>query len=156
MYFDNRRLEFSWDSNGKTCSFFELLLDSLNLNMALFINKINNNDRDVYSNFTNIVRTVLFSTITRAFYSKYYSAYDIANIIIAPVDDERFKSTITDKTNWIIGDDLFEAIADVLFALRIDIRNKEFDGEFGDYSINYEKIAKKILAQKSYEFKLIV
>ena len=162
LFYDSNINEFAYQEDDDTDCFMHFILEDLNISMDDFIMKLKENSADstaLYNKFLAQIRTTLYSTIVRAYLElnnqNLYSLNDIANIIISPLDDEKFKSTVSNETNIIIGDDLFLAIEDVLYCLSIDLEDKDFDEDWGDYSINFEKIADYIYGQESYNFPLI-
>ena len=162
LFYDSNINEFAYQEDDDTDCFMHFILEDLNFSMDDFIMKLKENSADstaLYNKFLAQIRTTLYSTIVRAYLElnnqNLYSLNDIANIIISPLDDEKFKSTVSNETNIIIGDDLFLAIEDVLYCLKIDLKDEDFDEDWGDYSINFEKIADYIYGQESYNFPLI-
>jgi hypothetical protein len=112
-----------------------------------------NSDGQAYLiKFVNTLRTVLYATIVRAYYSEEYDNESLGYLIVSPLEDENIRK-IEDKIS--IGDALVWAIEDVLYCFNIDINDEEFDEDWGNYSKNYEKMAEAIGDQESYDFSLI-
>jgi hypothetical protein len=100
-----------------------------------------------------MLRTVLYASIVRAFYTEEYDDESIGYLILSPFEDENVV-TIESQTNGF-GDALNWAIEDVLYCLNVDLNNEEYDEDWGNYSKNYEKMAETISLQESYDNPLI-
>jgi hypothetical protein len=103
--------------------------------------------------FVNILRTFLYASIVKAYYSEEYDNESIGYLIISPIEDENLRN-IESKTSGF-GDALIWAIDDVLNCLNIDVNDEEYDEDWVNYSKNYEKMAETISDQESYDFPLI-
>jgi hypothetical protein len=157
MYYDSRGNLFAWNDEDETTSLFSLLLEDLNLTIEDLIISYNSEYRSKeqtnYLKFINMLRTVLYGSIVRAFYTEEYDNESIGYLITSPIDDENM-SDIESKTSGF-GDGLYWAIEDVLYCLNIDLNNEEYDEDWGNYSKNYEKMAETISLQESYDNPLI-
>lgn len=157
MYYDSRGNLFAWNDEDETTSLFSLLLEDLNLTIEDLIISYNSeyrsNGQTNYLKFINMLRTVLYASIVRAFYTEEYDNESIGYLITSPMDDENM-SDIESKTSGF-GDGLYWAIEDVLYCLNIDLNDEEYDEDWGNYSKNYEKMAETISLQESYDNPLI-
>jgi hypothetical protein len=156
MYFDARNSQFAWNEEDETSSFFELILEDMGITLEELIisggSDYNSDGQAYLIKFVNTLRTVLYATIVRAYYSEEYDNESLGYLIVSPLEDENIRK-IEDKIS--IGDALVWAIEDVLYCFNIDINDEEFDEDWGNYSKNYEKMAEAIGDQESYDFSLI-
>lgn len=159
LYYDTDEASFSYNQNEETDNLFCLLLDDLNLSKIELINSIKLRGKEKgsepYYRFINLIRTSLYATIVKAYYSSEYSNYEIAQIIVAPLQDNEldFITSLEDMTNF--GDDAMWAIEDVLFCFGIDYLDENYDSDWNQFSKNYEKMAEDISDKESYDNSLI-
>ena len=157
MYYDSRSGLFAWNDEDDKTSIFNLILEDMNITLEDLIKSYNSEYKSQeqihFIKFVNILRTVLYASIVRAYYSEEYDNEGIGYLIISPIEDENLRD-IESKTSGF-GDALIWAIEDVLNCLNIDVNDEEYYEEWGNYSKNYEKMAETISDQESYDFPLI-
>ena len=159
LYFDTNEEAFSYQPNEETDDLFNLLLDDLKISKIELTNsfKFIGQDKgsDPYYRLVNLLRTSLYATLVKAYYSSEYSNYEIAQIIVAPLNDEEldFIKSLGDMDNF--GDDVLWAIEDVLFCFGIDINDENYDSDWNQFSKDYEKMAEDINDKESYDNSLI-
>jgi len=103
--------------------------------------------------FVNVLRTLLYATIVKAYLSEEYDHESIGKLLISPLEDENLQ--IIESRASGFGDALNWVIEDVLYCFDIDANNEDFDEDWGNYSKNYEKMAETIGDQESYDNPLI-
>ena len=157
MYFDSRSSLFAWNEEDDKVSLFNLILDDMGITLEELILSYNSDYKSSeqihFIKFINILRTVLYASIVSAFYSEELDNEDIGYLIISPLEDENIY-TIEAETSGF-GDALAWAIEDVLYCLRVNVNNEDYDEDWGNYSKNYEKMAETINDQESYNNPLI-
>ena len=157
LYYNSRNNLFAWNDEDDTKSLFNLILEDLNLSiedlMVSYNSEYKSDGQRHFIKFINMLRTVLYASIVRAFYSEEYDDESIGYLITSPYEDENV-ATIESQTNGF-GDALNWAIEDVLYCLNVDLNSEEYDEEWGNYSKNYEKMAEAISLQESYDNPLI-
>jgi len=157
LYFDDRSLRFAWNEEDETEGLMNLLLQDMSISIEELIDAykadISSPESLPYVKFINMLRTVLYATIVRAFYADEYSNEDIANIIISPLEDE-LVSTIEENTSSF-GDGLYWALEDVMWLFGIDMNHEDYDEDWNNYSKNYEKMAETICNEEAFDTPLI-
>lgn len=157
LYYNSRNNLFAWNEDDDTKSLFNIILGDLNLSLDDLIASYNSEYKSDgqlhFIRFVNMLRTVLYASIVRAFYTEEYDDESIGYLILSPFEDENVV-TIESQTNGF-GDALNWAIEDVLYCLNVDLNNEEYDEDWGNYSKNYEKMAETISLQESYDNPLI-
>lgn len=157
MYFDSRSSLFAWNEEDEKVSLFNLILQDMGITLEELILSYNSDYKSSeqihFIKFINILRTVLYASIVSAFYSEELDNEDIGYLIISPLEDENIY-TIEAETSGF-GDALAWAIEDVLYCLRVNVNNEDYDEDWGNYSKNYEKMAETINDQESYNNPLI-
>ena len=157
MYYDSRNGLFAWNDEDDKTSIFNLILEDMDITLDDLIKSYNSDYKSQeqihFIKFVNIIRTVLYASIVKAYYSEEYDNESIGYLIISPIEDENLRN-IESKTSGF-GDALIWAIDDVLNCLNIDVNDEEYDEDWGNYSKNYEKMAETISDQESYDFPLI-
>jgi hypothetical protein len=157
MYYHSRSGLFAWNEDDDKKSIINLILEDMDITLDDLIKSYNSEDKSEaqtnFIKFINILRTVLYASIVRAYFSEEYDNESIGYLIISPLDDENI-STIESKTSGF-GDALNWAIEDVLYCFNIDMDDDEYDEEWENYSKNYEKIAETISDNESYDNPLI-
>jgi hypothetical protein len=157
MYFDSSNGLFAWNDEDDKTSVFNLILEDMDITLDDLIISYNSGykseEQTNFIKFVNILRTVLYASIVRAYYSEEYDNESIGYLISSPIEDENIRY-IESKTSGF-GDSLSWAVDDVLFCLNIDVNNEDYDEEWGNYSKNYEKMAEAISDQESYDTPLI-
>jgi hypothetical protein len=157
MHFYSRSSLFAWNDEDEKVSLFNLILQDMGITLEELITSYNSDYKSSqqihFIKFINNLRTVLYASIVRAFYSEELDNEDIGYLIISPLEDENIY-TIEAETSGF-GDALAWAIEDVLHCLKIDINDENYDEDWGNYSKNYEKMAESISDQESYNNPLI-
>ena len=159
LYFDMNEESFSYQPNVETDNLFNLLLDDLKISKIELTNSFKfigqEKDSEPYYRLVNLLRTSLYATLVKAYYSSEYSNYEIAQIIVAPLNDQEldFIKSLGDMDNF--GDDVLWAIEDVLFCFGIDINDENYDSDWNQFSKDYEKMAEDINDKESYDNSLI-
>ena len=156
-YYDARSGFFAWNDEDDKTSLFNLILKDMEISLDDLIKSYNSEykseDQIHFIRFCNILRTVLFSSIVRAYYSEEHDDESIAYLMTSPLEDDNL-ATIESKTSGF-GDSLIWVIDDVLHCLNIDSNHEDYDEEWGNYSKNYEQMALVISENEYYDFPLI-
>jgi|694.fasta_scaffold122543_3 hypothetical protein len=156
-YYHDRSGLFAWNDEDEKSSIINLIIEDMGISLDDFINSYNakykSENQTDFIRFCNILRTVLFSSIVRAYYSEGYDNESIACLMTSPLEDENLHA-IEEKTSGF-GDSLIWALDDVLHCLNIDVNHEDYDEEWGNYSRNYEQMALDISENESYDFPLI-
>ena len=157
MFYDSRSGLFAWNDEDEKISLFNLILEDMGITLEDLIISYNSayrsQEQTNFIKFVNVLRTVLYASIVRAYYSEEYDNESIGYLISSPIEDENIRY-IESKTSGF-GDSLSWAVDDVLFCLNVDVNNEDYDEEWGNYSKNYEKMAEAISDQESYDTPLI-
>jgi hypothetical protein len=157
MHFDSRSSLFAWNDEDEKVSLFNLILQDMGITLEELITSYNSDYKSSqqihFIKFINNLRTVLYASIVRAFYSEELDNEDIGYLIISPLEDENIYTIEAEASGF--GDALAWAIDDVLHCLKIDVNDENYDEDWGNYSRNYEKMAESISDQESYNNPLI-
>jgi hypothetical protein len=157
MFFDSRSCLFAWNDEDDKTSLFNLILEDMGISLEDLIMSYNadykSQEQTNFINFVNVLRTVLYASIVKAYYSEEYDNESIGYLISSPIEDENIINIESKSSGF--GDSLTWAIDDVLYCLNVDVNNEEYDEDWGNYSRNYEKMAETISDQESYDFPLI-
>jgi hypothetical protein len=157
MYFDSRNSLFAWNDEDEKISLFNLILQDMRITLEELIISYNSDYKSSqqmhFIKFINNLRTVLYASIVRAFYSEELDNESIGYLIVSPLEDENIYSIEAETSGF--GDAIAWAIEDVLHCLKIDINNEDYDEDWGNYSKNYEKMAETLYYQESYSNPLI-
>jgi len=157
MHFDSRSSLFAWNDEDEKVSLFNLILQDMGITLEELITSYNSDYKSSqqihFIKFINNLRTVLYASIVRAFYSEELDNEDIGYLIISPLEDENIYTIEAEASGF--GDALAWAIDDVLHCLKIDINNEDYEEDWGNYSKNYEKMAETLYYQESYNNPLI-
>jgi hypothetical protein len=159
LYFDLNEASFSYQPNEETDNLFNLLLSDLNLSKIELTNSFkfigHEKGSEPYYRLVNLIRTSLYATIVKAYYSSEYSNFEIAQMIVAPLNEQEldFIISLGDMDNF--GDDVLWAIEDVLFCFGIDVNDQNYDSDWNQFSKDYEKMAEDISDKESYDNALI-
>ncbi len=155
--YDSRSGFFAWNDEDDKISLFDLILEDVDISLNDLILSYNaeykSDEQITFIKFSNIIRTVLFASMVRAYYTEEHDYESIAFLITSPLEDQNIRD-IESQTNGF-GDAMAWAIDDVLYCLNIDVTDEEFDEDWGNYSVNYEKITEKIGDEESYDFPMI-
>jgi len=158
MIYEARSGLFAWNEYDESAGLFSLILEEMEITLEDLIQSYNSEYRSegqaIFNAFLNHLRTVLYASIVRAFYSEEYDFESIGCLISSPFEDENIRE-IESKTSGF-GDAISWVIDDVLYCLNVDVNDAEFEEEWGNYSKNYEKMAEAISDQESYDTPLIV
>ena len=152
MYFDSRSSLFALNEEDEKVSLFNLGITLEELILS-YNSDYKSSEQIHFIKFINILRTVLYASIVRAFYSEELDNEDIGYLIISPLEDENIY-TIEAETSGF-GDALAWAVEDVMHCLRVNVNDEDYDEDWGNYSKNYEKMAETINDQESYNNPLI-
>ena len=156
-YYDTRSGLFAWNDEDDKTSLFNLILEDMGITLQDLINSYNSEYKSKeqvnFIKFCNMLRTVLFASIVKAYYTEEYDNESIGYLIVSPLEDENIRKIESETSGF--ADSLIWAIDDVLYCLNLDVNEEDYDEEWGNYSKNYEKMAEVISDTESYDFPLI-